>query len=289
MVKTVGTDSRLLVPGSPDYAEQLARDDARLLARAKRRRRLDRIQTVTYPVILVLLLPVFWQAFIAVTDLESYLLPPPLAVWDSLLGDFDVLLENSPSTMVAIINGFAMASIGGFLIALAIYNSRTIDRAVYPLLVAIQAVPKIALAPMVAIWFGFTITTKSLIAFVIAVFPVIINTLAGLRSVDEEKLLLARSMGLGRLKTFVKIRWPQAMPSLFAGLKVALALSTVGAIVGEFVGGDNGLGLVIIHSNARLNVPLMYSALVVLATYTILLFLILSVIEYLAMPWRRRR
>lgn len=259
-----------------------------LIAKARRKKRMDRIQAVVLPLILVAILVAIWTYVSTAGQVEDYILPPPKDVLDSFWDNRAPLWDNSKPTLLAISLGFALAASIGFLLALAIYVSKIVERAIYPLLVTVQAVPKVALAPLVAIWFGFTLETKSLIAFTIAVFPMVIDTLAGLRSIENEKILLARSLGLSPVQTYLKIRIPQALPSIFAGLKNALALAVVGAIVGEFVGGTSGLGILIERVQAQLDTALIFAALVVLAVYSIVLFYVVEFVEWLVMPWNRQ-
>lgn len=260
-----------------------------LVLRAKSRARRDTISRIVLPLLVVVGLLVGWE--IAVRELETptYLVPAPTLVAETLVDERQVLVSNSATTLVAIFFGFVMAVVGGIVTAILTYSWKPFERGIYPLLVATQAVPKVAIAPLFAIWFGFSVTTRSLMAFLLAFFPVLIGTLVGLRSIAPEKILLARSVGLSRTQTFVKIRMPQALPSTFGGLKVALALAAVGAVVGEFIGGSGGLGYLIQRSNHDLNTPLLFAALTVLAAYAIVLFIVVEALERWLLPWHSRR
>jgi NitT/TauT family transport system permease protein len=153
-----------------------------------------------------------------------------------------------------------------------------------PLIVSSQAMPKVAVAPLLLVWFGFGLLPKVLIAFLIAFFPVVISTAVGLASIEPEKIQLARSMGFGPSATFFKIRLPNALPSVFGGLKISITLAVVGAVVGEFVGGDAGLGYLLTVANGSMDTPLLFAGLVALTVLGVVLYLIVELAERLVVP-----
>jgi NitT/TauT family transport system permease protein len=156
------------------------------------------------------------------------------------------------------------------------------------LLISTQAMPKVAIAPLFVVWFGFGLLPKVLIAFLIAFFPIVINTVMGLGGIEQEKIFLARSMGLSSYRTFRLIRLPNALPSIFAGLKISITLAVVGAVVGEFVGGDAGLGYQLMIANGNLNTPLLFAGVMALTILGLALFGVVEFLEGLAMPHRDR-
>jgi NitT/TauT family transport system permease protein len=228
-----------------------------------------------------------WEATVRFFELPAYLIPAPSLVVQTLVDRWDLLWTNTLGTLSAISLGFLLAITFGTVLAIVTYSWKQFERGVYPLISAAQAVPKVAIAPLLAIWFGFTLTTRSLMAFLLAVFPVLISTLVGLRSIASEKILLARSVGLGRLQTFVKVRLPQALPSMFGGAKVAFTLASVGAIIGEFLGGGQGLGYLIVRANHDFATPLMFATLTVLAAYALIIFAVLEALERWLLPWNQ--
>ncbi len=163
--------------------------------------------------------------------------------------------------------------------------SRTVESFVYPLLVFSQSVPKVAIAPLFVVWFGFGIVPKVIAAFLLGFFPVVVSTVQGFKSVEPDVIDLARSMGANPLKIFLKFRLPQALPSIFSGLKVSVTLAVVGAVVGEFVGSNSGIGFVLQRATGTFDLPLMFAALVVLSTLGVLLFLAVELVERWLMPW----
>ena len=237
------------------------------------------------PVLVLVGLIVAWQVVVRALAVPTYLVPAPDLVVRTLVSEWSLLWENALTTWSAIAVGYFSAVLGGVVLALLTFSWKPFERGVYPLIVALQAVPKVAVAPLFAIWFGFSLTTRSLMAFLLAVFPVLVSMLVGLRSIDQEKVLLARSMGLGPLQTFRKIRLPQSLPSLFGGMKVALVLASVGAIVGEYLGGAGGLGYIIQRATHEFATPRMFAALTVLGGSAFLLYLLVEALERWLLPW----
>jgi NitT/TauT family transport system permease protein len=195
-----------------------------------------------------------------------------------------VLIKQSLATTVEILLGFALSVAVGVPLALTIYLWRPFERAVYPLLIASQAVPKVAVAPLFLVWFGFGLLPKVLIAFLIAFFPVVINTVMGLAALEREKVYLAQSMGLGLVATFFKIQLPSALPSIFAGLKISITFAVVGAVVGEFVGGQGGLGYLLLIANGNMDTALLFAGIVALTVLGVVLFALIGLAERLVLP-----
>jgi NitT/TauT family transport system permease protein len=170
-----------------------------------------------------------------------------------------------------------------------IVYSPAFERSVYPLLVASQSVPKIAIAPLLIFWAGIGIFPKILVAFAVSFFPIVIDTVVGLRSVEPEMLHLARSMGARESRVFLKIRFPSALPNIFAGVKVAVTLAVVGAIVGEFIQADQGLGYALQQATAVLNTRLGFATIFILALIGLVLFVAVELIERWLTPWSAAR
>jgi NitT/TauT family transport system permease protein len=187
--------------------------------------------------------------------------------------------------LIAIMGGFVLSVVIGIPLATVIVFSRFAERMLYPPMIASQAIPKVAIAPLFVVWMGFGVMPKIWIAFLIAFFPVVIDTVVGLRSVQPEMLQLGRSMGGGTLRVFLKLRLPNALPNIFAGLKVAIALAVVGAITGEFVGSQSGLGYLLTSASGQMDTALVFAVLVVISVIATLLFMIIEAVEKLVIPW----
>jgi NitT/TauT family transport system permease protein len=237
------------------------------------------------PVLLIVILLVLWDLTIRVFRIPPYLIPAPEAVVKQLFAEWPKLFRESLVTTYATLGGFALSVAFGIPMALMIAYSRTIESFVYPLLVFSQSVPKIAIAPLFVVWFGFGIIPKIIAAFMLGFFPVVVSTVVGFKSVDPEMLDLARSMKASRLATFARISLPQALPSIFAGLKVSVTLAVVGAVVGEFVGSNSGIGYLLQIANGNFDLPLMFAALTVLSAIGVLLFVLVDLVERWMIPW----
>jgi NitT/TauT family transport system permease protein len=237
------------------------------------------------PVLLILILLILWDLTIRIFRIPPYLIPAPEAVVKQLFVEWPRLWRESLVTTYATLGGFALSVAFGIPMALMIAYSRTIESFVYPLLVFSQSVPKIAIAPLFVVWFGFGIVPKIIAAFMLGFFPVVVSTVVGFKSVDPDMLDLARSMRASRLATFVRISLPQALPSIFAGLKVSVTLAVVGAVVGEFVGSNSGIGYLLQIANGNFDLPLMFAALTVLSAIGVLLFVAVDLVERWMIPW----
>ncbi len=244
-----------------------------------------RLSDVWPPVATVALLIVAWEILVDVLEVPRFIVPAPSQVADVLVTRTDYLLHHAMTTAHETILGFGLSVLIGVPLGIVVIESRLFVRTIYPLIVASQAIPKLAVAPLFVIWFGFGLTPKILIAFLIAFFPIVIDTAVGLRSVPQDNLLLARSMGLGPIRTFTKVRMPHALPSTFGGLKIGISLAVVGAVVGEFLGSNSGLGYVLIVANGTLNTPLLFAALFGLSVLGLLAYAAVAVVERLAIPW----
>jgi NitT/TauT family transport system permease protein len=196
-----------------------------------------------------------------------------------------ILLEESWVTSLECIYGFLLALGIGIPIAVVMTYSRVANQMFYPLLVASQSIPKVAIAPILLVWFGTGIESKLAMAFVIAFFPIVVDTATGLRSTSPELLELARSLQCSRLQTFFKIQLPSALPSIFSGAKIAVTLAVIGAVIGEFIGSNEGLGNLLLTANSQLNTPLAWAALVVLSVLGMILYGAVVLAERIMMPW----
>jgi NitT/TauT family transport system permease protein len=255
-------------------------------ARQRRRERIrrDRIGSLAYPVGMIVAALALWEAAARLFSIPPYLLPAPSAILLSMSKNSAVLIKESLGTTFEILLGFALSVVVGVPLALAIYLWRPFARAVYPVLVSSQAVPKVAIAPLFLVWFGFGLMPKVLIAFLIAFFPVVINTAMGLASLEREKIYLAQSMGLGPCATFFKIQLPNALPSIFAGLKISITFAVVGAVVGEFVGGQGGLGYLLLIANGNMDTALLFAGIAALTVLGVVLFALIGLLERLVLP-----
>jgi NitT/TauT family transport system permease protein len=228
---------------------------------------------------------ILWQAAVDLLNVPQVLVPAPTRVFNELIDDPVWLLTQSYYTLLATLLGFALALIIGVALAIAIVYSRFLEDTVYGALVSMNSIPKVAIAPLFIIWVGTGIGSKITMAAIIAVFAIVIDTVLGLRSIDPDMIDLARSLGGRQFSILVKIRFPNALPSLFAGMKVAISLALVGTIVGEFVAASSGLGYVIMVAESTFDTARVFAALVVLAVMGMALFFAIDLLERILLPW----
>ncbi|TFV59827.1 ABC transporter permease [Geodermatophilus sp. DF01-2] len=236
---------------------------------------------------LFLLLLVGWEVYVQVSGINSLLLPPPSAVAESLWTDWQIYEPELLVTLREAVFGFLLATVVGIGLAIIITSTKVMRLAVYPLVIASQAVPIIAIAPLLILWFGFGETSKVLAAALVAFFPIVVGAAAGLDSLDSGAVSLMRSFPASRSQVFLKARLPNALPQIFSGLRVGAVLAVIGAIVGEFVGADQGLGLLLARANSMLQPVTVFACIVLLALLGMVLFLCVVVVEWLVLPWRR--
>jgi len=233
---------------------------------------------------------VIWEAAVRFWQIPQFVLPPPSAVLRRIAGDFTdgVMIGHFVTTLVEVVAGFALAVAIGVGLGCAIGLVPVVERIVYPYVLALQTIPKVALAPLMIIWVGFGIQSKIVTAGLIAFFPVLVNVVAGLKTVEPRRVLLMRALKASPWQTFIKVRLPSMLPYLFAGLEVGIIFAVIGAIVGEFLGSSRGLGSLVIQRQAAIDVAGVFSILVYLSVMGIALNLILRSIARRYAFWSHR-
>jgi NitT/TauT family transport system permease protein len=234
---------------------------------------------------LMVFVTVAWELAIRLFHVPTFVLPAPSAIVRQLIESRARLASAAMSTAVEIFLGFMLASLTGIVIALVVVRFERFGRALYPLIVLFQNVPKVALAPIFILWFGFDLAPKIVLIVVIAFFPVTIDMLAGLQSVEPSFVALMESVGASRGKILMRVRIPHSLPHLMAGLKVAITFSVIGAIVGEFAGANQGLGYVIEFASTQLDTPLIFAALVVVSVLGLAFYYLVELAERMLVPW----
>nr|WP_083977026.1 ABC transporter permease [Herbidospora sakaeratensis] len=237
------------------------------------------------PVIALVVLVALWWLATIVFSIEQFLVPAPDDVIEAFIGQSGFLLEQTWVTLLETVQGFAVAVVVGISTAMSIAGSRLLEKMIYPLLLAVNAVPKIAIAPILVVWLGFGPFPKIVMVFLLCFFPIVISTATGLKSTPAELTELVRSYDASRLQVFVKVRFPYALPQVMVGLKTAISLAVIGAVIAEFVGADAGLGFVIVQSGASADTPLAFAAMALLGVISIVLFYGLNALEKVILPW----
>jgi ABC-type nitrate/sulfonate/bicarbonate transport system permease component len=228
---------------------------------------------------------VAWQFIVTTTGISDFILPAPLEILKVTIRFFPQLVRHTWTTTAEILLGFAIGNAIAVAMAVAIVNSRIVERALYPLIIASQTIPKVALAPLFLIWFGSGLTPKVVITAIVCFFPTVVNTVQGFRATDERAIDLLRLVAASRRQVFVKLQFPSALPYFFAGLKISIALAVIGAIIGEWVGANSGLGYLIMYSTQTVRTDLMFAALLVVSVLGMVLYLIAVLFERL-FSWR---
>jgi len=228
---------------------------------------------------------VIWEVGVAVFKAPAYLLPPPTTIFRTFFGELPKLMQHGWVTTYEMLVGYGLAVAVAIPLAIAITSSQRFDRFVMPTMLFFQVVPKIAIAPLFLVWFGVGTLPKVLVAFLISFFPIVIDAAVGLRSMSSEMNDLARSMGATRMQVFLRFRLPTSLPYLFSGLKVAATLAIAGAVVGEFVGADKGLGYLLLVTNSNLETALMFATILALTIIGLVFFYAVEFLEKLAIPW----
>lgn len=226
-----------------------------------------------------------WEALARIFNIPTWLLPAPSVIFAELQSDPMLYLVNSLDTLMTTLLGFLTAFVLGVILAIAIVYSRFLENTLYTLLVSFNSIPKIALAPLFIIWLGTGLQSKVAVSFLIAFFPIVIDMVLGLRSTDPEALNLFKTMHGSPLHALIKIRLPNSLPYMFSGLKVAISLALVGAVAGEFIASQSGLGYVILTAQGMFLTPRVFAAIVLLGVMGTVLFYLVDLAERLVCPW----
>jgi ABC-type nitrate/sulfonate/bicarbonate transport system permease component len=237
------------------------------------------------PLLLLAAALALWQLVTVVRHVPSYLLPGPVDIWHAGVEEHDLLLTNAVPTLEIAVFGFALATVVGLAVAIAIRFSAVLEAGVYPIVIVSQTVPVVALAPVLVVLLGFTILPKLIIVALICFFPITVNAVDGFHSVDPELVKLLRSFGAGRWRIFRTIEWPSALPFIFSGAKVAVTFSVVGALFGEWAGSSEGLGYLITQKESQFDTGALFAAIALLSLIGIGLFAVVSSAERLLLPW----
>jgi NitT/TauT family transport system permease protein len=238
-----------------------------------------------YPVIASAILFIVWELATRYGNISPLILPPPSEIFATTSAKFPVLVRMSIVTSYEFVLGFILAAVVGLPLGALIVYARPVEITLYPLLVAFQTIPKAAIAPVLIVWLGTGVTSKVLIAFAISFFPIVVDTIIGLRSTQPETIYVVRAMGGTAFQVFWHVRLPNALPAIFGGLKVASTLAVIGAIVGEFVSSDSGIGYLLLVANGELDTRLVFACVLVLTVLGLAFFFIIDALEKFFVRW----
>ena len=237
------------------------------------------------PVAILLGVVVLWELWVQVWDIPKWQLPSPSEIGRELAASRGLLLEHTLVTLEEIVLGFIAALTSGLVLATAIAYSRLLERSIYPIVIASQTVPIIAIAPLLLIWVGYGIAPKVIVVALICFYPIAVNTVDGLKAVDPDMVNMMKTLGASRWQVFTKLQMPTAMPYMFSGIKVGISVSVIAAVIGEWVGASAGLGYLITYSQPLFLTARVFAAIVVLSAMGISLFVLASVVERMMLPW----
>ncbi len=245
------------------------------------------IRQVVPPAGLALLILAAWEGTVVGFKIPPYILPPPSQVARLLVAERGLLASHFVVTLEEVLVGLAVAGVIGIGLGIAIFHSPTLARGLYPFIIASKTVPIFAIAPLLIVWFGYGMAPKVIVAALFVFFPLVVNTVDGLKAVDADAVNLLWIAQANRWQILTKVRIPAALPFIFSGTKIGVSVAVIGAVVGEWVGAKAGLGFLMIHANAQLQIDLIFAAIAALSALGVGLFALVSLLEAWAMPWRR--
>jgi NitT/TauT family transport system permease protein len=248
----------------------------------------DRLIRFGWSLALITALLSLWQAATVLFAINPYILPPPLAIARTLILSLRFLTPHVLVTLTETVLGFFLAAVVGVVLAMVLAHFRRLREASYPVLIFVQTTPKVALAPILLLWFGYGWLPKLAMTFLAAFFPILINTMAGLTTIDEELVYLTRVLGATPTQVYTKVRLRNALPYMFAGFKVGMTLAIIGALVAEFVSAERGLGYIIVTAQGQFRTDLAFAAIFLLGVIGLTLFYLLAIAEKILLPWLPR-
>ena len=230
-----------------------------------------------------------WEGVVAIRDIPNWKLPAPSGIGEELWDSRALLLDHTWVTLKEALVGFCIALACGVVLSGLIIMSRTMERVIYPLVIGSSTIPWIVIAPLLIIWLGYGMQHKIIVVAFISFFPIVVSTVDGLKSADPDMMNLLRTLGANRWQAFSKVQVPNCLPSMFSGIKIAIAVSVIGAVVGEWVGSSEGLGYLAIRSKSQFLTERVYASIVLLALMGIGLFLVAGLLERLLLPWHHNQ
>ena len=246
------------------------------------------VAAIVGPTLTLLALVALWEFLARWSGIPSWLLPAPSAIVESMIEWRGELTWHSMVTLYEVLVGFALSIVVSIPLAVAVVYSPFLQNTIYPILLALQSTPKVAIAPLLVLWIGFGALPKILVVFLVCFFPIVVATASGLSAVPPALIDLIRSLSATSTQTFIKIRFPTAIPHIFVGLKIAITFAVIGGVIGEFVGSDEGLGYLILISTSQSRTPLAFGALLLLTIMSIVLYYAVEFAERLVVPWAPR-
>ena len=241
------------------------------------------------PMAILLIVLGVWEGVVHLFEMPRYILPAPSKIVVTLFAEHAQLLKHTLVTLQEMLLGFLLAVSIGVPLAVLMFEFPAVEKALYPYVIGSQTVPVFAIAPLLVLWFGFGIASKVIMAALIVFFAIVLNTLDGLKSTDPDTVNLLRILRATRWQILWKVRIPSALPFIFSGAKIGISISTIGAVIGEWVGAKAGLGYLMLYANGQLQISLVFAAIFCLTILGLSLFGLMTLLERYAMPWRQHQ
>lgn len=236
-------------------------------------------------IIISIVIIFIWENAVTLFKIKEYLLPPPTKIFLDLTKRFDIIIQACSVTIQEILGGYFLAIIISVPLALSVVRWKFVEESIYPIVVFLQIIPKIAIAPLFIIWLGFGIAPKLLVVFLLCFFPIVVSSVSGFKSIDPDITDFAKTTGVSGFRLFFRIILPQALPEIFTGLKIGAALSATAAIVAEFVASDKGLGYLLQQYNGQMETSMVFAIIILLSIIGLVIFYFVEWIERLVIPW----
>ncbi|MBS5937006.1 ABC transporter permease [Clostridium sartagoforme] len=241
------------------------------------------------PIIFVVLLLIIWQVVVTAGGIEKYIMPAPTDVIKVLVTEFKTMIPHILATLYEGMVGFLIAIVLSIILAIIMDRFSLIKKALYPVLVISQTIPTVALAPLFIIWFGFGALPKIIVVVIVCFFPIVISIVDGLEGVDKDLINHFKLMGASKLKIFLHLKLPYGMINFFSGMRIAATYSIMGAVIGEWLGGDKGLGVYMTRARSAYALDKMFAAIVIIVVISMAIFLLVSIMEKVFTPWNNER
>ncbi|VYT84117.1 ABC transporter permease subunit [Clostridium tertium] len=241
------------------------------------------------PIIFVLLLLILWQVVVMAGGIEKYIMPAPTDVINVLITEFKTMIPHILATLYEGMVGFLIAIVLSIVLAIIMDRFSLVKKALYPVLVISQTIPTVALAPLFIIWFGFGALPKIIVVVIVCFFPIVISIVDGLEGVDKDLINHFKLMGASKLKVFLHLKLPYGMINFFSGMRIAATYSIMGAVIGEWLGGDKGLGVYMTRARSAYALDKMFAAIVIIVVISMAIFLLVSIMEKIFTPWNNKK
>jgi NitT/TauT family transport system permease protein len=248
----------------------------------------ERLLRVVAPLVFIAALVVLWEVLVRSFRIPSFLVPAPSKVFNMMVSAGPLLVKHIFVTIYEILLGFGLAAAFGILLSIGIVYVRFIELCIMPLIVIFQVLPKVAVAPLLVMWMGYGEAPKIVVAFLICFFSVVVNTVAGLLSTENDLIDMMHSIKANRFQIFWKVQFPNALPYIFSGFEISITAAVIGAIIGEFVGSESGLGYMIIVSQQNMNTPMMFVSITLLGLIGLILYELVVFLNKVFIPWQEK-